>query len=219
MLLQSLLKIDSTVNFLLQIAQTTSTTTFSELQLSGLTSHLDQEWALAFPSSWFEILGISGRSRTFASPSPSPSPRRSTSWGPTGTSHGVPCFSHPSCHFVGGESPLAWWGFFLPPPTSTSVPSPPSHPNTPPLSGRVQVYPLFHPLTISWLAVGHQSLKCGAGICLGACLAGCSRHCRTEQTGTWQVIVSKVKVASYHLGAYDQISYFCKGDQFLLTKE
>ena len=119
----------------------------------------------------------------------------------------------------GGRAP--WPGgasSFRPPPPPQRPP--PHHIPTPPHYLEGSKFTHFStPLQSAGLHCrGHQSLKCGAGICLGACQAGCSRHCRTEQTGTWQVIVSKVKVASYHLGAYDQLSHFCKDDQFFLKK-
>ena len=130
-----------------------------------------------------------------------------------------PLLLTPVVSFCRGGEPLGLGGLLPSAPPLLLSALPPITSQHPPTIWKGPSLPSF-PSPCNQLACrGHQSLKCGAGICLGACLAGCSRHCRTEQTGTWQVIVSKVKVASYHLGAYDQISYFCKSDQFLLTKE
>ena len=108
--------------------------------------NLDQDMGQEF--FFCESEAISWQSTTSASPSASPSPERPTSEGPTGISPDAPSLSldHWSRLSPGRGSPLPWEGFPLPP-ISTPIPSPPSHPNTPPLSEKIKACRVTFALT------------------------------------------------------------------------
>lgn len=101
-----------------------------------------------------ESEAISWRSTTSVSPSVSPSPGRPTCGGPSGTS---PSSLLPSLESHLRHSSLDRRGEpFPPPPTSTSTPSPPSHPNTPPLSERGYIEDFLSEPFVERLVIGWQ---------------------------------------------------------------